>query len=59
MDAGQAGGIRVEKAAKKIVEAIRRQKPETLIGGKEQLMVYFKRFIPTLNRKMARSIKAE
>jgi short-subunit dehydrogenase len=59
MDAGQAGGITVEKAAKKIIKAIRKQKPETLVGGKELLMVYFKRFIPSLNRRLARGIKAE
>lgn len=59
MDAGQAGGIRVDKAAKKIVKAIHKQKPEVLVGSKELLMVYFKRFIPALNRKLARSIKAE
>lgn len=59
MDAGQAGGMSVEKAAKKIVKAIRKQKPEVLVGGKELLMVYFKRFIPALNRKLARNIKPE
>ena len=59
MDAGQAGGISVEKAAEKIVKAIRRQKPEVLVGSKELLMVYLKRFIPALNRKLARSIKYE
>jgi short-subunit dehydrogenase len=59
MDAGQAGGISVDKAAKKIIKAIRRQTPETLVGSTELLMVYFKRFIPALNRKLARSIKAE
>jgi short-subunit dehydrogenase len=59
MDAGQAGGITVDKAAKKIVKAIRKQKPETLVGSIELLMVYFKRFVPALNRRLARSIKPE
>lgn len=59
MDAGQAGGISAEKAAKKILKAIRNQKPEVLVGGKELLMVYFKRFIPSLNRLLARKIKSE
>jgi len=59
LDAGQANGISVEKAAKKIVKAIRQQKPEILVGGKELLMVYFKRFIPLLCRKLARKIKSE
>lgn len=59
MDAGQAGGISSEKAAKKIIKAIRKRKPEALIGGKELLMVYFKRFVPSLNRLLARKIKPE
>lgn len=58
LDDGQAGGISAEKAAKKIVRAIRRQKPEVLVGGKELLMVYIKRFFPGLARKMVRKIKA-
>jgi short-subunit dehydrogenase len=58
MDAGQAGGISVDKAAKKIVKAVRKQKPEVMVGGKELLMVYFKRFIPALNRKLVRKIKS-
>jgi short-subunit dehydrogenase len=59
LDAGQANGITVEKAAQKIVKAIRKQTPEVLVGGKELLMVYFKRFIPALSRKLVRKIKAE
>ncbi|MDR0348747.1 MAG: SDR family oxidoreductase [Tannerella sp.] len=59
MDAGQAGGISAEKAARKILKAIRNQKPEVLVGGKELLMVYLKRYIPSLNRFLARKIKAE
>ena len=58
MDNGQAQGISVEKAAKKITEAIRRQKPETYIGGKEIMMVHIKRFFPGLARKMVRKIKS-
>ena len=59
LDAGQAGGISPEKAARKIVRAIRHQKPEVLVGGKELLMVYFKRFLPALNRLLARKVKPE
>lgn len=57
MDAGQAGGITTEKAARKIVNAIYKRKPEVLVGGKELLMVYIKRFFPNLSRKMVRKIK--
>ena len=55
---GQAGGISSEKAARKIVQAIHRQKPEVLVGGKELLMVYIKRFLPGVARKIVRKIKA-
>jgi len=57
MDEGQDSGISPEKAAKKIVKAIEKQKPEVLVGGKELLMVYIKRFFPGLARKMVRKIK--
>lgn len=57
MDEGQDSGISSEKAAKKIVKAIEKQKPEVLVGGKELLMVYIKRFCPGLARKMVRKIK--
>jgi short-subunit dehydrogenase len=57
LDDGQAGGISSEKAAKQIVNAIYKQKPEVLVGGKELLMVYIKRFLPGLARKLARKIK--
>ena len=57
MDEGQESGISAEKAAKKIVNAIKKQKPEVLVGGKEILMVYIKRFFPCLARKIVRKIK--
>ncbi|MCL2131261.1 MAG: SDR family oxidoreductase [Lentimicrobiaceae bacterium] len=58
LDQGQAGGITSEAAAKKIVRAVYRQKREILVGGKELLMVYIKRFFPALAAKMARKLKA-
>ena len=57
MDDGQNSGISSEKAAKKIVHAIKKQKPEVLVGGKELLMVYIKRLFPCWARKMVRKIK--
>ena len=56
MDKGQASGISVEKAGKQIVRAIEKQKREVLVGKKELLMVYVKRFFPGLAAKIARSI---
>jgi len=58
LDSKQAGGISAEKAAKKIVNGIYTQKQEVLIGGKELIMVYVKRFFPGLARKIARKIKS-
>ena len=58
MDEGQDSGMPAEVAAEKIVRAIHKRKPEVLVGGKELLMVYIKRFFPGLARKMVRKIKA-
>lgn len=57
MDEGQQKGITADKAARKIVKAIRKQQPEVLVGGIELLMVYIKRFLPSLSRRLARRIK--
>ena len=57
MDPGQAGGITVEKASQKIVKAIRQGRREVLVGSKELLMVYVKRFFPGLCAKLARKLK--
>jgi short-subunit dehydrogenase len=59
LDAGQAGGVTAEHAAKKIVKAIYKRKPEVLIGGKELLMLFIKRFFPNLSRKLVKKIKPE
>lgn len=57
MDAGQAGGCTAEEAGRKIVHAVYKRKREVLVGRKELLMVYIKRFFPGLCAKIARSIK--
>ena len=56
MDAGQAGGCTPEQAGRKIVRAVYKKKREVLVGRKELLMVYIKRFFPGLAAKIARSI---
>lgn len=58
LDAGQAGGITPEKAGKKIMHAIYKQKREVLVGSKELIMVYIKRFFPCLAALISRKIKA-
>lgn len=57
MDPGQAGGLDTAKAARKITRAIRKGKREVLVGRKELLMVYIKRFFPGLCSKLAKKLK--
>jgi short-subunit dehydrogenase len=57
LDKGQAEGITAKKAAKKIVNAIYKQKSELFVGGKELIMVTIKRFLPGLSRILVRKIK--
>lgn len=57
LDPGQAKGITSEQAAKKIVRAFLKKKPELLVGKSELVMVYIKRFFPKLCRKLTRKIK--
>jgi dehydrogenase/reductase SDR family member 7B len=56
MDSGQETGISAEKAAKKIVQAIYKQKPEVLVGGKELVMVIIKRLFPALASRLVRKL---
>ena len=57
MDPGQAGGLDVDKAAARIVKAIKKGKREVLVGRKELLMVYIKRFFPGLCARIASILK--
>ena len=56
MDPGLAGGIPADLCARKYLDAIHRRKREVLIGGKELIMVYIRRFLPVLFYKIARRI---
>ncbi|MBR6161450.1 MAG: SDR family oxidoreductase [Bacteroidales bacterium] len=58
MDPGQGGGLSPEQAAKIIQKAIDRSKREVLVGRKELIMVYVKRFFPGLCAKIAKRIKS-
>ncbi|MBQ0128067.1 MAG: SDR family NAD(P)-dependent oxidoreductase [Bacteroidales bacterium] len=57
MDPGQAGGLDVKTAARRITRAISKGKREVLVGRKELLMVYIKRFFPGLCSRLARKLK--
>ncbi|MDL2296430.1 SDR family oxidoreductase [Bacteroidales bacterium OttesenSCG-928-B11] len=56
LDKGQAGGVTAEQAGRKIVNAVAKRKREVLVGRKELLMAYIKRFFPGLAAKMARNL---
>jgi dehydrogenase/reductase SDR family protein 7B len=57
MDAGQENGITAEKAARQICSGLRKEKKEVLVGGKELLMLYIRRFLPSLYYKLAVNLK--
>ena len=58
MDEGQAQGISAEKCAKVIINGLKRNKKEILVGGRETLMVHIRRFLPSLYFKIASKLKA-
>lgn len=57
LDPGQASGMSAERAAEIIIRAVRKGKREVLVGRKELLMVYVKRFFPGLCAILSRKIK--
>jgi len=58
MDAGQANGISVEKAAKQIVKGLKKNKREIPVGGSELIILKIKRFLPGIHARIVRKIKA-
>ena len=58
MDHNQETGMSAEECARQIVGAARKNKAEVLIGNKEILAVYLKRFVPSIFRKIIRKQKA-
>ncbi len=57
MDDAQQNGISPEQCAKAIANAIEKQKREVLIGGKETIGVYMKRFFPGIFAKILTKAK--
>jgi len=56
MDEAQAGGMAPDLCARRIIEAVEQGKDEVLIGGKELIGVYLKRFVPGIfNRIIAKA----
>ena len=58
MDSGQAGGMDVNKCARIALRAVAKGKRRKLIGGKELLMVYIKKYVPWLFYILAKKIEA-
>lgn len=56
MDIGQTNGISADQCANQILKAIKRNRKEILIGRKELLMVYIRRFIPAVFYKLVTRI---
>jgi dehydrogenase/reductase SDR family protein 7B len=54
MDPETAAGLKPEDLAKSIIKAVKNKKQELVIGGKETLGVYLKRFFPKLFSKIIR-----
>jgi len=53
MDEGQAGGITAEKAAEQIIRGLKRHRREILVGSKELLMLWIRKYIPALFFRIA------
>jgi short-subunit dehydrogenase len=57
LDKGQEKGIEVDKCARKIAKAIKRNKKELWVGRSEILMIYIRLYLPGLFHILARKIK--
>ena len=57
LDPGQENGMSAEDAARIIVKAIAKGRLEVLVGRRELLMVWIKRFFPGLCARLARKIR--
>ncbi|MBD2355629.1 SDR family oxidoreductase [Tolypothrix sp. FACHB-123] len=57
MDEGQEKGMKADICAQKILNAIYHKRREVYIGGLDTLLVYFKRYVPSLFYWIARRVK--
>lgn len=58
MDPGQDKGISAQSCSKKIIKAIKKDKKEVLIGGKELVMVKIRTYFPCLFYRIIDKVKA-
>ncbi len=59
MDKNQEAGMSVEKCCSRIISAVKAEKREVYIGGKEKLAVYLKRFFPSILARIVKDYKIE
>jgi short-subunit dehydrogenase len=57
MDEAQAEGMDPDRCAREMLAALRREKEEAYMGGKEKYGVWLKRFMPSLFSKILRRSK--
>ncbi|MCE4564278.1 SDR family NAD(P)-dependent oxidoreductase [Maribellus sp. CM-23] len=57
LDENQAGGMPADQCAKIICKGLKREKKEILVGNKEIIMVYIRRFLPRLYYYLASRVK--
>jgi dehydrogenase/reductase SDR family protein 7B len=57
MDEGQAGGMPADICARKIISAVSSNRKELLVGSKETLLVYIRKYCPPLFHLLARKVK--
>lgn len=59
LDPGQKNGMPVDVCVRKIIKAIKNNKKEVLIGGKEIWMAHIRRFLPGLYYRMIVKVKTK
>ncbi len=59
LDNSHQNAMSAEECAERVIKAHLQNKEQVLIGGKELLMVYFKRYIPAVFSKLLRKVKRD
>lgn len=59
MDPGQDKGLSAASCSKKIIKAIKKEKKEVLVGGKELIMVKIRNYLPFLFYKIVSKVETK
>jgi dehydrogenase/reductase SDR family member 7B len=57
MDEGQAKGMKADVCARKIISAVDKNRKELWLGGKDVILIYIRKYLPSLFHIMARKVK--